>query len=86
MDLIADGYAESDLPERWKLTVALADLVLREREVDDALHRALHTEFADTELAELVLTVAMAVGFSKSAIAWGPEPQLPTMTIPTPGS
>lgn len=53
---------------------------------DDDLVAALHAEFSDAELAELTLTVAMAVGFSKSAIAWGPEPQLPTMSVPTPGS
>lgn len=60
--------------------------MLGQREADDGLAAALHVEFTDTELAELTLTVAMAVGFSKSAIAWGPEPQLPTMSVPTPGS
>jgi hypothetical protein len=47
---------------------------------------AVHDEFSPAELAELTVTVAVAQGFSKAAIAWGPAPELPTMTIPTPGS
>jgi hypothetical protein len=85
-DLVADGYEDGDLPVRWKRALALADLVLGVRAADDALRRTLHEEFGEDELAELTLTVAMAVGFSKAAIAWGPEPQLPTIEIPTPGS
>ena|GEM_PF-3345788 len=41
---------------------------------------------SDTELAELALTVAVAQGFSKAAIAWGPAPELPTLVIPSPGT
>lgn len=47
--------------------------------------RAAAAAFSPAELAELTLTVAVAQGFSKAAIAWGPAPDLPTMTIPTPG-
>ena len=43
-------------------------------------------ELTREELAELTLTVAIAQGFSKAAIAWGPAPELATMIIPTPGS
>ena len=43
-------------------------------------------ELTRAEVAELTLTVAVAQGFSKAAIAWGPAPELPTMVIPTPGS
>lgn len=43
-------------------------------------------ELTLAERAELTLTVAVAQGFSKAAIAWGPAPALPTMVIPTPGS
>lgn len=64
----------------------MADVVLGVRAVDDDLRAAVGEEFGDAELTELTLTVAMAVGFSKSAIAWGPEPRLPTLEIPTPGS
>ena len=41
---------------------------------------------SDTELAELALTVAVAQGFSKAAIAWGLAPELPTLVIPSPGT
>ena len=61
-------------------------MVLGIRSADDGLRATTAAEFDDGELTELVLTVAMAVGFSKSAIAWGPEPQLPTLEVPTPGS
>ncbi|MEQ8841528.1 MAG: hypothetical protein RIB98_11140 [Acidimicrobiales bacterium] len=44
------------------------------------------TTMSEAELAELTLTVAVAQGFSKAAIAWGPAPELPTMVIPTPGT
>ncbi len=40
--------------------------------------------FSADELAEIVLTVAVAHGFSKAAIAWGPPPQFPVMEVPTP--
>ena len=61
-------------------------MVLGTATADETLRREVAEEFSAAELAELVLTVAMAVGFSKSAIAWGPEPHLPTLEIPTPGS
>ncbi len=61
-------------------------MILGVRVADDEVRANLRDEFSEPELAELALTVAMAVGFSKSAIAWGPEPQLPTTAIPTPGS
>ena len=63
----------------------MADVVLTRRDLDAALRSALHAEFTEAEIAELTLTVAMAVGFSKSAIAWGPEPQLPDHADPHPG-
>lgn len=36
------------------------------------------------EITELILTVAVAHGFSKAAIAWGPPPDFPPMVVPTP--
>ena len=49
------------------------------------LRDALDAEFSEAELAELTLTIAMAIGFSKAAIAWGPPPDMPTLEVPTPG-
>jgi hypothetical protein len=36
------------------------------------------------EIVELVLTVAVAQGFSKAAIAWGPVPEIAITEVPTP--
>lgn len=41
-------------------------------------------QFSPGELEELVLTAAMACGFSKAAIAWGPPPEMPLSEMPTP--
>ncbi|MDW3220281.1 MAG: hypothetical protein R8F63_16855 [Acidimicrobiales bacterium] len=64
--------------------MAWADIVIGA--ADDAAAAAdAAATFSAAELAELTLTIAVAQGFSKAAIAWGPAPELPTMTIPTPG-
>ncbi|GJM37890.1 MAG: hypothetical protein DHS20C19_12570 [Acidimicrobiales bacterium] len=64
--------------------MAWADVVIGAAD-DDAATAVAATSFSPAEIAELTLTVAVAQGFSKAAIAWGPAPELPTMTIPTPG-
>ena len=85
MDQIQDGYADSDLPDRLKLALRMSDAVISDpsglSETDQA---ALREEFTSAELAELALTVAMAAGFSKAAIAWGPPPVIPVTEVPTP--
>ena len=82
---IEDGYADSDLPDRLKLALRMADAVISDPSGLSAADRsALSEEFAPAELAELALTVAMAAGFSKAAIAWGPPPVIPVTEVPTP--
>ncbi len=87
MDEIDGDVADTTLPNRWKAAVEWTDVVIGATSAtsspstpttNDSLTRA--------ERAELTLTVAVAQGFSKAAIAWGPAPDLPTMVIPTPGS
>jgi hypothetical protein len=85
VDAIDDGFADAELPHRWKAAIAWADVVIG-ADTDGSGASAVTAEFTAAELAELTLTVAVAQGFSKAAIAWGPAPDLPTMTIPTPGS
>ena len=51
----------------------------------DELHKELLEEFTTGEVAEFTLTVTIAMGFSKAAIAWGPPPSMPTLEVPTPG-
>ena len=85
MDQIDDGYAESELPDRYKLALRLADAVISDPSgLSAADQSALIEEFTRAELAELALTVAMAAGFSKAAIAWGPPPVIPVTEVPTP--
>lgn len=48
------------------------------------LAEGLAGQFSPGELEELVLTAAMACGFSKAAIAWGPPPEMPLAEMPTP--
>ncbi|MEZ5246791.1 MAG: hypothetical protein R2707_16975 [Acidimicrobiales bacterium] len=79
--MIDGDVARSDLTPRWKATVDWADTVIGARSPGPA-----PDELTRAELAELTLTIAVAQGFSKAAIAWGPAPELPTMVIPTPGS
>jgi hypothetical protein len=81
VELIDGEVDATTLSDRWKDAVSWADAEIGARAplpVGDALSRP--------ERAELTLTVAVAQGFSKAAIAWGPAPELPTMVIPTPGS
>ena len=85
MDQIADGYGDSDLPERFKLALRMADAVISDPTGLSASDRAaLGEEFTPAELTELALTVAMAAGFSKAAVAWGPPPVIPVTEVPTP--
>ena len=68
------------LTQRWRAAAAWAEIVIGHASTNPTPP----PEFTDAELAELTLTVAVAQGFSKAAIAWGPAPELPVMTIPTP--
>lgn len=56
----------------------------RPGDVPEAVADRAAAAFTTVELAEFVLTVAVAQGFSKAAIAWGPPPELPTIEVPTP--
>ncbi|MDE0613468.1 MAG: hypothetical protein OXI32_03540 [bacterium] len=85
MEQIQDGYDDSELPGRLKLALRMADAVISDPSgLSAADQAALSEEFAPAELAELALTVAMAAGFSKAAIAWGPPPVIPVTEVPTP--
>ena len=89
VDEITDAHGSSDaLPERWRTALRFVDVVLSARpdEVDPDLRSALLDEFTPAEIAELALTTAIAQGFSKAAVAWGPAPDIPLTVVPTPGS
>ncbi len=82
-----DGDASTiELPERWRAAVEWADVVIGDQPARPDRTARVVAALTRAERAELTLTVAVAQGFSKAAIAWGPAPELPTMVIPTPGS
>ena len=83
---IEDDYASSALPERFKLAIEYADVLIRyPAGLGDDLRTRLAAEFTPAEIVELTATVTIASAFSKAAIAWGPPPQIPLTEAPTPG-
>jgi alkylhydroperoxidase family enzyme len=85
VDEIQDGYEKSDLPDRWKTTLRWADAVIGHPASEAAAVRPdVDGAFTREEVTELTLTIAIAQGFSKAAVAWGPPPEIPRMVIPTP--
>ena len=68
------------------MALRFADVLIRDpKDLTDELRSAPLDEFTPAEIVELSLTVTMAAGFSKAAIAWGPPPNIPVMEVPTPG-
>jgi len=86
VEQIRDGHEESALPERFKLALRLVDVLIGPApgEVDAQLAGELRATFSPAEIVELALTTAIAQGFSKAAVAWGPAADIPLMVIPTP--
>ncbi len=75
------------MPERYKLAIEYADVLIRHPAgLDDDLRARLAGEFSPGEIVELTTTITIASAFSKAAIAWGPPPQIPIMEMPTPGA
>jgi AhpD family alkylhydroperoxidase len=85
VDEITDEYARSDLPSRYKLAVQYADVIINDPHgLSDDAKAALLGEFSTDEIIELTLTTALAMAFSKAAVAWGPPPDMPVLEVPTP--
>jgi AhpD family alkylhydroperoxidase len=85
VDEITDDYIESELPERYKLAVRFADVIIHDPHgLGDDDKVALTDEFSTDEIVELTLTTAFAMAFSKAAVAWGPPPDMPVLEVPTP--
>lgn len=88
-DLVAqidDAHQSSALPERFRIALRFVDVLLGPTpgEVPADVADALQRTFSVAEIVELALTTAIAQGFSKAAVAWGPAPEIPLMVIPTP--
>lgn len=86
VDRIDDDFAASDLTEREKLVLALADLYLRTPgEVDPALAARLRREFTPGQLAHMVIGLTTFHALSRCAVSLGGMPEsLPVMEMPVP--
>jgi alkylhydroperoxidase family enzyme len=82
--LITDEYRESPLPARWKLAIRLADAIIADARIDDALRADLLGEFSAAEIVELTATIATAIAFSKASVAFGAPSEMPLLVVPTP--
>lgn len=81
---IVDGYENSELPQRWKLAIRLADALIADARVDAPLRAALLAEFSDAQIVELTATIATAIAFSKASVAFGAPDEMPLVVVPTP--
>ena len=88
VDAIAEDYQQSQLSNRHKATIALADAFIHADGPPSPDVRAqIAAEFSAEEIAEITVGLALFHGFSKLLIAAGAEPdQMATTVLPTPGS
>jgi AhpD family alkylhydroperoxidase len=85
VEQVDDAFAAGDLPDRYKLAVRYADVIIGNPSgLPDELKAALNDEFEPAEIVELTFTTAFAMAFSKAAVAWGPPPDMPVLEVPTP--
>jgi AhpD family alkylhydroperoxidase len=85
VEQIEDGYESSALPDRWKSAVRWTDTVIGfPADATVEQRDALAAQFTRAELVELTFAAAIAQGFSKAAVAWGPPEDIPVTVVPTP--
>jgi alkylhydroperoxidase family enzyme len=84
--LIDADFASSSLPERYKAVIRFTDAFLLDPSARRAPWRdALAVHLDPRQVAELALSVALFMGFSKIAIVLGTDPRdMPTTVVPTP--
>lgn len=76
-DLVAkvEDYEGSDLPERTKAALRLADRLSGERPtIDPAFHEALRRHLSDDELLDLGMTITFFSGWQRFIEAFGIVP------------
>jgi alkylhydroperoxidase family enzyme len=76
-DLVAKlaDYERSDLPERTKAALRLADRLTGESPtIDDGFYEALRRHFSDDEILDLGMTVTFASGWQRFIEAFGVVP------------
>jgi len=68
-------YEASDLPERTKVALRLADRLTGEQpRVDEALHAELRKHFSDDQIIDLGMTLTFASGWQRFIEAFGIVP------------
>jgi len=85
-DLVAKlaDYERSDLPERTKAALRLADTLSGERpSVDAAFMAALRLHFSDEQILDLGMTIAFASGWQRFIEAFGIVPDRWTAQSPS---
>jgi alkylhydroperoxidase family enzyme len=76
-DLVAElaDYEHSDLPERTKMALRLADRLAGESPtIDDEFYEALRRHFSDDQILDLGMTVTFASGWQRFIEAFGIVP------------
>jgi alkylhydroperoxidase family enzyme len=76
-DLVAklEDYEASDLPERAKVALRLADRLTGERpQIDAELHAQLRAHFSDDQIIDLGMTLSFASGWQRFIEAFGIVP------------
>jgi len=70
-----EDYEASDLPERTKVALRLADRLAGEQpKVDAALHAELKRHFSDEQIIDLGMTLTFASGWQRFIEAFGIVP------------
>jgi len=68
-------YEVSDLPERTKVALRLADRLAGEQpRIDDDLHAQLQRHFSDDQITDLGMTLTFASGWQRFIEAFGIVP------------
>ena len=86
-DLVAKlaDYEHSDLPERTKAALRLADRLSSARPaIDQAFYDELRPHFSDDELLDLGMTISFASGWQRFIEAFGVVPDRWTERGPSP--
>ena len=86
-DVVAkvEDYETSDLPERTKVALRLADQLTGEQsKVDAALHAQLKAHFTDDQITDLGMTLTFASGWQRFIEAFGIVPDRWTEHAPSP--
>jgi alkylhydroperoxidase family enzyme len=85
---LADHQHSARLPERTKVALEWADIILGGGHgATDELRARLRAAFTPAEIVEITYAIGTFIGYSKQIITLGMEPEALAVTVvPTPGS